>query len=111
MRPRRLFGKYVLVVGGLVSAALLASGALGIYFSYEENKRRTDFFRLMRHVPAVTELSYVDATGREQVRVSRLAMDVIGQGADFSHDPGSCHRGPAGHTSARCISGRNRSRT
>jgi len=133
MRPRRLFGKYVLVVGGLVSAALLASGALGIYFSYEENKttlarlqrekaaaaavrieqfvaeierqigwatdpplaagdaaqeqRRTDFFRLMRHVPAVTELSYVDATGREQVRVSRLAMDVIGQGADFSRDP------------------------
>ena len=50
-------------------------------------QRRFDFFRLQRQVPAITEISYVDATGHEQVRVSRLAMDVIGSQADLSADP------------------------
>ena len=30
-------------------------------------------------MPAITELSYLDASGKEQLRVSRLAMDVTGQ--------------------------------
>ena len=34
--------------------------------------------RLLRQVPAITELSHLDAAGREQLRVSRLAMDVVG---------------------------------
>ncbi|MBI4593260.1 MAG: HAMP domain-containing histidine kinase, partial [Candidatus Rokubacteria bacterium] len=39
MSPRgRLFRKYVLVFAGLVSGALLASGAIELYFSYGENK-------------------------------------------------------------------------
>jgi signal transduction histidine kinase len=50
-------------------------------------QRRFDFFRLQRQVPAITEISYVDASGREQVRVSRLAMDVIGSQTDLSSDP------------------------
>ncbi|HEX7786986.1 MAG TPA: ATP-binding protein [Methylomirabilota bacterium] len=50
-------------------------------------QRRFDFFRLQRQVPAITEISYIDATGHEQVRVSRLAMDVIGSRADLSADP------------------------
>jgi signal transduction histidine kinase len=50
-------------------------------------QRRFDFFRLQRQVPAITEVSYIDATGREQLRVSRLAMDAIGGGADLSRDP------------------------
>ena len=29
----------------------------------------------------------LDPTGHEQLRVSRLAMDVVGSGTDFSHDP------------------------
>src|SRR5262249_21189290 len=37
--PRgRLFRKYVIVFAGLVSGALLASGAIEIYFSYQENR-------------------------------------------------------------------------
>ena len=50
-------------------------------------QRRFDALRLLRQVPAITELSQVDATGKERLRVSRLAMDVVGSGADFSTDP------------------------
>ena len=34
----RLFRKYLLLILSLVSGALLASGALSLYFSYQENK-------------------------------------------------------------------------
>jgi signal transduction histidine kinase len=50
-------------------------------------QRRLDYFRMLRQVPAVTEISQIDAAGREQLRVSRLAMDVVGSGTDFSRDP------------------------
>jgi signal transduction histidine kinase/HAMP domain-containing protein len=50
-------------------------------------ERRFDALRLLRQVPAITELAEIDATGREQLRVSRLAMDVIGSGVDFSKEP------------------------
>jgi signal transduction histidine kinase len=46
-----------------------------------------DYFRLQRQVPAITELSQLDSSGHEQLRVSRLAMDVIGGGADYSAEP------------------------
>jgi len=132
--PRgRLFRKYVIVFAGLVSGALLASGAIEIYFSYHENRdalvalqrekalgvaslidrfikeieqqigwttqpqlgapsaamyqRRVDYLRLLRQVLAITEISHLDAEGKEQLRVSRLAMDVAGSGTDFSREP------------------------
>ena len=50
-------------------------------------QRRFDASRLLRQVPAITELSQIDATGHEQLRVSRLAMDVVGSETDYSHDP------------------------
>src|SRR5438552_4564756 len=50
-------------------------------------QRRFDGLRLLRQVPAITELAQLDATGHEQLRVSRLAMDVVGNETDFSHDP------------------------
>ncbi|WP_027528840.1 ATP-binding protein [Bradyrhizobium sp. WSM3983] len=49
--------------------------------------RRFDALRLLRQVPAITELAQVDATGRERLRVSRLAMDAIDSGIDLSDDP------------------------
>mgnify|MGYP001300113766 CR=1 FL=1 len=49
--------------------------------------RRLDALRLLRQVPAITELSQVDASGKERLRVSRLAMDVVDSGVDFSKDP------------------------
>jgi len=50
-------------------------------------QRRFDGLRLLRQVPAITELSQLDASGKEQLRVSRLAMDVIGSQIDYSQEP------------------------
>jgi signal transduction histidine kinase len=134
VRPRgRLFRKYIVLFAAVVSGVLLLSGALEIYFSYQEAKaalaavqrekalaaatrieqfvreierqlgwtthpllvggaaaleqRRIDYYRLWRQVPAITELSHLDARGREQIRVSRLAMDIVGSRTDYSGDP------------------------
>src|SRR5262245_52604471 len=50
-------------------------------------QRRLDFLRLLRQAPAITEVSYLDAEGREQLKISRLAMDTVGSGADLSKEP------------------------
>ncbi|HKB25194.1 MAG TPA: cache domain-containing protein, partial [Methylomirabilota bacterium] len=129
----RLFRQYVLVLAVLVSGPLLASGAIGVYLSYQQNKaalvtlqrekaraaatkiegfikdierqigwtsqpqlgppavqleqRRVEYLRLQKQAPAITEISYLDAAGREQQRISRLAMDVAGSGLDASREP------------------------
>ena len=49
-------------------------------------QRRFDALRLLRQVPAITELAQVDSTGKERLRVSRLAMDVVDSGLDLSRD-------------------------
>jgi signal transduction histidine kinase len=51
------------------------------------DQRRFDGLRLLRQVPAITELSQLDVTGTEQLRVSRLAMDVVASKIDYSKDP------------------------
>jgi signal transduction histidine kinase len=51
------------------------------------DQRRFDALRLLRQVPAITELAQIDAAGREQLKVSRLTMDVVGSGIDYSHKP------------------------
>jgi signal transduction histidine kinase len=131
LKPRgKLFRKYVVLFVTLVSGALLASGLMEIYFSYQENKRalvriqrekalaaaskierfvkeierqinwivpspwgahavtpdqlRLEYLKLLRQVPAVTEISYLDPAGKEQLQVSRLAMDVVGSQTDLS---------------------------
>jgi len=132
MTPRgSLFRKYVIYFVVLVSAALVVSGLVGMYFTYQENKaalldlqrekagaaasrieayvqeiehqlgwmrlpqiggatleqRRIDFLKLLRQVPSITDLSYLDRAGAEQLKVSRLSMDVTGSKQDFSKDP------------------------
>ena len=127
----RLFRKYFLLILGLVCGALLISGAIGLYFSYQENKvalssvqrekaigaaarieqfirqieqqltfaalpqlgaegieqRRIEFLKLLRLVPAVTDIAQIDSNGHELLAVSRLAMDVAGADKDRSQDP------------------------
>jgi hypothetical protein len=41
----------------------------------------------LRQVPAITELAQIDAAGHEQLKVSRLTMDVVGSGIDESQKP------------------------
>src|SRR5882724_6499597 len=48
------------------------------------DQRRFDYVRLLRQVPAITELSQLSGDGNEELKVSRLAMDVVGSGQDFS---------------------------
>ena len=126
-----LFRKYVAYFVALVSTALIVSGLVGFYFTYEESKtarlnlqlekaeaaasriesyikgiehqlgwmrlsqlgtvtpgeRRTEYLKLLRQVPAITDVSLLDAEGREQLRVSRLDMSVEGSAADYSASP------------------------
>lgn len=131
--PRgQLFRKYALYFVTLVSAALLSSGLIGLYFAYQEsraalyelqrekalaaagkieqyiqeiehqlgwtllpqaasqpaiNQRRIDYLKLLRQVPSITDVALLDRAGREQLRVSRLGLDVIGSRADRSLTP------------------------
>ena len=73
-------------------------------------QRRFDYIRLLRQVPAITELVQL-ASGREQLKVSRLAMDVLGSGADHSAEPRFRRHRRTGSGSARSTSARNPSRT
>jgi signal transduction histidine kinase len=47
-------------------------------------QREIDYLRLLRNVPAIVELRHLDASGREQLRVSRLALDATGSQEDHS---------------------------
>src|SRR5262249_53808620 len=51
------------------------------------DQRRFDGLRLLRQVPAVTELAQLDSSGKEQLRGSPLALDVIGNQIDLSREP------------------------
>lgn len=46
--------------------------------------RLKDYQELLKHVPAITELSYLDRDGKERIRVSRISSNIIGSGEDFS---------------------------
>ena len=132
-RRWRLFPKYTLLIMSLVGGILIASGAIGIYFSWRETEahlvalqvekaesaanrieqyvldiehqmswtalprtdsegnpleqRRIEYLKLLRQTPAITEVAWIDPDGREQLRVSRLAMDAVGSGIDLSREP------------------------
>ncbi len=128
-----LFPKYALLIIALVATLLVASGAVGLYFSYRENldhvvalqqekaqaaatrielyiagieqqlgwtafpvvdagadpmaARRLDYTKLLRQEHAITEVAWIDAQGREQLRISRLAMNREGHAADRGAEP------------------------
>src|SRR5262249_60219099 len=54
---------------------------------YSREEQYLDAIRLLRQVPAITELAQLDPAGHEHMRVSRLVMDVVGSGLDLSRDP------------------------
>lgn len=64
-------------------------------------QHRIDALRLLRQVPAITDLTLIDGTGRERLFVSRVSMDRLNSRADRSADPavqaalsGGVHFGP-----------------
>jgi signal transduction histidine kinase len=50
-------------------------------------QRELDFVRVLRNVPAISDLSHLDLSGKEQLRVSRLDPDVAGSQEDLSRTP------------------------
>ena len=50
-------------------------------------QRKLDFVRLLRQEPAITELAELNGAGKEQLRISRLAINIVGSGADVSSAP------------------------
>jgi HAMP domain-containing protein len=52
------------------------------------DQRLEQYQQLLRQSAAVSEVSYIDPTGREQLRISRIALNSVGSGADRSNEPG-----------------------
>ena len=133
MRRRwRLFPKYALLIVSVVGSMLIASGVIGVYFSWRETEanlvalqvekaesaatrieqyivdiaqqiswtglppasadgdaleeRRFEYIKLLKQVQAITEVAWIDSSGHEQLRISRLAMNTIRGGADLSQE-------------------------
>jgi two-component system NtrC family sensor kinase len=62
-----------------VASRLQASGTGG--------EQRFDFLWLLRQAPSIMELSYLDSSDREQLRVSRLSRDGIRSRRDYWGEP------------------------
>ena len=89
----RLFRKYFLLILGLVCGALLISGGIGIYFSYQENKtallslqrekavaaavRIEQFIRQIEQQLAFAALPQLGAEGMEQRRIEFLKLSRL----------------------------------
>lgn len=56
-------------------------------------QRHLELIKLLRQAPAITDAVWLDAHGREQLRVSRLAMDRMRSGIDLSSTPAYVARG------------------
>jgi signal transduction histidine kinase len=127
---RTLLRKYVVYFVALVSTALIVSGLVSLWFTYEESKaarlnlqrekaeaaasrigsyvreiehqlgwlrlpqsgatpeqRVIEYLKLLRQVPAITDASLLDPDGYEQLKVSRLGVNVLRSGADLSKAP------------------------
>jgi signal transduction histidine kinase len=51
------------------------------------DQRIEDYHRLIRQAPSIMEVAFLDATGREQIRVSKIGMTTVLSGHDYSSDP------------------------
>jgi signal transduction histidine kinase len=50
-------------------------------------QRELDFLRVLRNVPAISELRHLDVSRKEQLRISRLQPDVVGSQEDAATSP------------------------
>lgn len=66
---------------GFAALPLSGEGAEGIA------QRRLEFIKLLRQVPAVSDVAQLDPRGTELLTVSRLGRDVAGSRKDRSRDP------------------------
>ncbi len=50
-------------------------------------QRRYDLIRLLREVPAISEVAEIDGAGKQQLKLSRTAPNSVASAADFAGDP------------------------
>src|SRR5262249_41736261 len=50
------------------------------------SQREEDYLRLLRNVPAITEIRHVNSAGREEIRVSRVDLDFLDSQVDLSKE-------------------------
>ena len=124
VRPRgRLFWKYVVLFAGLVSAALLASGLVELYFSYRENLAALVALQREQAAGAAGKIEAflrdierqvgwasqgqigtrqtVEQRRFEFIRLQRQAPAVTEVSQLDSHGPGAAPRLPPGHGRGR----------
>src|SRR5713226_8734498 len=58
----------------------------GVAAGVSNDTRASEYNRLLRQVPEVTEISFLDSSGKECVRISRLTRNSLECGADFSQE-------------------------
>ena len=56
--------------------------------SENPNELHLELIRLLRQAPAVIDVAWVDGSGVQQVKVSRIGRDEIGPAKNWSDDPG-----------------------
>jgi signal transduction histidine kinase/ActR/RegA family two-component response regulator len=76
-------------IGGFVNAVEHEMGWIALLPSNAAtpDELRINAIRLLRQAPAIIEIAQLDRNGREQLRVSRVARDVVGSSADLSDRP------------------------
>jgi signal transduction histidine kinase/DNA-binding response OmpR family regulator/HAMP domain-containing protein len=50
-------------------------------------QREIEFVRLLRNTPAITGIRHLDSAGKERLSISRVALDAVDSGEDFSETP------------------------
>ena len=78
---------------GAIDVSALGTAGIGVQAGGHSraaalaDQREIDFLRLLRNVPAITEVRHLDLAGKEQLRMSRLALDAVGSGKDYADAP------------------------
>ena len=76
-RQGRLFRKYLLLILTLVSGALLASGAISVYFSYQEHKSALGSLQQEKAIAAASRIEQYIRQIQQQLAYA--ALQSIGQ--------------------------------
>ena len=70
-------------------------------------QREIDYAGLLRNVAAIMDIRHLDASGKERLKISRLALDVVDSREDLSQAPafldtrsGATYFGPFAHSGA-----------
>jgi len=92
----------------MVSRGGRSAGDGGPMAAAVSEQREIEFTRLLRNVPAITDIWHLDSTGRERLSVSRVALDAVDSGRDFSKTP-EFQEGRAGKTFYSAVFFRNES--